>query len=129
MPGWIYYAVHAVEPLYALLGRGCREVRCVHSELGAVAVGVWEDGRLGIARASSEGLHDYGFAAWREKANEAATVDTARIYPALLARVRDFAATGNPPVDADESVEVIAFLEAANMSMAAGGEATPLARF
>lgn len=128
MPGWIYYGVHAVEPLYTLLGPGCREVRCVKSASCAVAVGVWEDGRLGVARASSAGQHGYGFTVWRENVTENAAVDSAGLYPALLERIRTFALTGESPVDPDESVEVIAFMEAANTSMAKGGQAVRISR-
>lgn len=128
MPGWIYYGVHAVEPLYALMGPGCREVRCVKNASGAVAVGAWEDGRFGIARASSAGQHDYGFNAWRENATDMAAVDTAGIYPALLSKIKIFAVTGEPPVDLEECVEVVAFMEAANASMAKGGAPVDVAR-
>ena len=128
MPGWIYYGVHAVEPLYTLLGPGCREVRCVQTEYGAVAVGVWKDGRLGVARASAAGDHGYGFTAWRENATVSAAIDTSGIYLALLEEIRTFAVTGKTPIDADESVETVAFMEAANASMARGGEAVDVAR-
>ncbi|MDO9542214.1 MAG: Gfo/Idh/MocA family oxidoreductase [Kiritimatiellia bacterium] len=121
MPGWIYYAIHAVEPLYALLGPGCREVRCVNHAHGPVAVGTWQDGRLGVARAVKKGAHAYGFTVWKEKVTETAMVDSGRIYPELLKQIEVFFKTGKPPVPPEESVEVIAFMEAANKSMAAGG--------
>ena len=126
MPGWIYYGVHAVEPLYALMGAGCREVRCVRAGPAAAAIGVWADGRIGIARVATDGERGYGFTVWRDKAVRVSAVDTDGIYPALLDRVKTFAGTGRPPVDADESVEVIAFMEAANESMARGGDSVGL---
>jgi len=126
MPGWIYYGVHAVEPLYALMGPGCAEVRCVSGNAGPVATGAWKDGRLGIAKAISEGARGYGFVAWRENATELATVDSGKIYAQLLERIKTFVETGIAPTDPDESVEVIAFMEAANESMARGGEAVPI---
>lgn len=125
MPGWIYYAIHAVEPLYALMGPGCREVRAVDGECGPVAVGVWEDGRLGIAKAIANSARGYGFTAWQENAVEAVAVDVAGIYDGLLSNIKSFMQTGVAPVDPDESVEVIAFLEAANESTARGGRAVP----
>ena len=45
MPGWIYYGVHAVEPLFTLMGTGCKVVRCIHSDpkrvLKAISEYVW----------------------------------------------------------------------------------------
>ncbi|MDD2707278.1 MAG: Gfo/Idh/MocA family oxidoreductase [Verrucomicrobiae bacterium] len=121
MPGWIYYAIHAVEPLYAALGTGCREVRCVEHAHGPVAIGTWKDGRLGVARAVRKGFHGFGFTVWREKCTETSMVDPGKIYPELLKRIKNFIETGKSPVPAAESVEVIAFMEAANKSMAKGG--------
>ena len=127
MPGWIYYAIHAVEPLFQIMGCGCREVRCFPVESGSVALGLWEDGRLGMAKANEGGTWGYGFTLWRENDQVATAVDAGGIYPALLARVKAFVQTGESPVPPEQSVEVIAFLEAANASMAAGGAPVTLA--
>lgn len=121
MPGWIYYAIHAVEPLYALMGKGCQKVQCLQDVSGPVAIGTWKDGRMGIARATTNSYYGYGFIVWREESTEVAAVDSGCIYPELLKKVKQFFETGLTPVPLDESVEVIAFMEAANASMAKGG--------
>lgn len=121
MPGWIYYAIHAVEPLYALMGQGCREVRVVNCHDGPMAVGTWKDGRTGMARGIKRGYHGYGFTVWKEQTVETATVDSGRLYPELLKKIRTFFETGKSPVLPEESAEVIAFMEAANKSMANNG--------
>ena len=122
MPGWIYYGVHAVEPLFTLMGRGCKEVRCVNSDQGPVAVGVWQDGRLGIAKGTIGGMPGFGVTAWRDKATTSATVDTSKIYPALLQEIKRFIETGQAPIEPEESIEGIAFMVAANESMAQNGK-------
>ena len=121
MPGWIYYAIHSVEQLYALMGQGCRQVRCIADDCGAVAVGTWAEGKTGIARAMKKGPHGYGLTVWREKGVHTSTVEGGTIYGGLLASIMKFVRTGISPVSIDESVEVIAFLEAANESMARDG--------
>jgi predicted dehydrogenase len=130
MPGWIYYGIHAVEPLYRLMGTGCREVRCTMYQQGPVAVGIWEDGRTGIARAIRGGEHGYGFIAWKERATVTAalSVDTVgtHVYLELLKRIKLFFQTGTAPVSPEESLEVIAFMEAANKSMAQEGRGVQL---
>lgn len=127
MPGWIYYAIHAVEPLYALMGQGCIDVRCIVGEFGPLAVGTWQDGRMGIAKANTRCAHGYGFTAWRENTIVSTAVDAEQIYPELLKRIQMFIQEGKSPVELDESVEVIAFLEAANESMERDGKAVALA--
>ena len=128
MPGWVYYGIHAVEPLFQIMGAGCREVRCVPGEYVHVATGVWSDGRLGVACGATVNVKaGYGFTIWRENAIQSRTIESGRLYPQLLNQIKDFFQTGEAPVPPDESVEVIAFLEAANASMAQDGKPVPLA--
>jgi len=75
MPGWIYYGIHGVELLFSLMGPGCKEVRCIYNEYGPVAIGMWEDRRMGIARGICRGYHGYGFTVWREKVTEVMTIN------------------------------------------------------
>ena len=126
MPGWIYYAVHCVEPLFQILGQGCRRVHCAPTDFGPVAMGVWVGGGVGIARATARPHWSYGFTIWREKADAVAVVDTQYIYPNLLSEIRKFIATGQSPVPPEQSVEVVAFMEAANESMAHSGRPVDL---
>jgi hypothetical protein len=126
MPGWIYYAVHCVEPLFQILGKGCERLSCLPGEHGPVAIGEWSGGRTGVAKATARPNWSYGFTLWREKGDQMARVDTAHIYPALLREVKAFIETGKSPVDPDQSVEVVAFMAAANESMANGGKPVDL---
>jgi len=121
MPGWIYYGVHAVEPLFALMGRGCREVRCVDSATGPCAIGVWPDGRIGLAKGTIGGVHGFGFTVWQDKSTVASVVDSSKIYQSLLKEIKKFIETGTSPVAPEESVDVIAFMEAANRSLSNHG--------
>lgn len=126
MPGWFYYGVHAVEPLYQILGPGCSEVRCTPGDTGPAAVGTWHDGRIGIARATRGVRRGYGFTVWLADAIESRIVQPDRLYPELLKKIKAFVETGEPPVSPVESLEVVAFMEAANTSMEHDGKPVPL---
>ena len=128
MPGWVYYAIHAVEQLYTLMGPRCKEVRCFPSDSGPVAIGTWQDGRMGISRAMSQGPHAYGLTIWTSKDVHTTTVNIDTIYSGLLKNVIDFVKTKSSPVSMDESVEVIGFLQAANESMAQDGKTVTIKR-
>ena len=126
MPGWIYYGTHAVEPLLQIMGRGCVELRCHLTDYGPVAIGTWSDGRVGIARATLDMSHGYGLTVWRERSIASAIVDTQWIYPELLKAIKGFFETGVSPVEPEQSVEAVAFMCAANESMANDGAAVKL---
>lgn len=126
MPGWIYYGVHAVEPLFELMGGGCASVRCVRGAAGPVAVGRWRDGRIGMAHALTRGAHDYGFAVWGEASTAVREVEKVGIYDGLFRKIAGFMSTGESPVPPAQSVEAVAFMEAANRSMNEDGREVEL---
>jgi hypothetical protein len=122
MPGWIYYGIHAVEPLFQILGPDYKSVRCVPGKHGPVIIGEWSGGRTGMAKGTAGGHHGYGFTVWREKANETKNIDVKNIYHALLKNIAAFFKTGKAPVSPRESAAVIAFMEKANKSLENNGE-------
>jgi predicted dehydrogenase len=119
-PGFFHYAVHGVEVVYALMGRGCRRVWCVHTEGVDVAVGEWSDGRLGTVRGTRQGAYGIGFTAFCEK-GVAARGSSRYHYRELLKRIVEMMRSGTSPVSGDELTEVIAFQEAANLSTSRDG--------
>jgi len=121
-PGLFNYGIHAVEPLYALMGPGCASVRSVSTEGVDVVTGLWKDGRIGTVRGIRAGSGGFGFTAFCEKSIQSATIDSGYIYRELLKRIVEMFKTGKPPVDISETVEIIAFIEAANQSAKQGGE-------
>jgi predicted dehydrogenase len=126
-PGFFHYAVHGVEIVYALLGPGCRTVRCIHEEGVDLAVGEWSDGRVATVRGTRQGAYGLGCTAFTEKA--VVPVASSRyFYRELLKRVVRMFETGESPISGEELVEVVAFQEAANASMARGGEPVPVVR-
>jgi hypothetical protein len=84
--------------------------------------GLWKDGRVGTVRGIRAGSGGFGFTAFCEKSIQSATINAGYIYRELLKRIVEMFKTGKPPVDIAETVEIIAFIEAANKSGKQGGE-------
>lgn len=120
-PGLFHYGIHAVEMLYTLMGPGCKRVTNTKEKGTDVVTGTWADGRIGTVRGIRAGKADFGFVAFAEKAVTAVTVGTKDIYRELLKKVVELFATGKSPLDIRETLEIVAFIEAANKSGANHG--------
>lgn len=128
-PGLFHYGIHGVEILFALMGKGCRRVRCVHRDEGEVVVGEWEDGRIGTMHGIRKGVHAYGFTVICENQAWTTTVDTRYIYRELLKQVVRMFQTGEPPLDISETLQIVAFIEGARQSAEQGGLPVDLPTF
>ncbi len=115
-PGLFHYGIHGVETLFALMGKGCRRVRCVYRDDGEIVVGEWEDGRIGSVRGIRKGAYAYGFSIVGEKQAWATTIDLRFIYRELLRRVVAMFQTQKPPIDISETLQIVAFIEGARQS-------------
>lgn len=128
-PFLFHYGIHGVEILYALMGKGCRRLRCIYHDDGEVVVGEWSDGRIGTMRGIRKGAHAYGFTVTCEKRVWATTIDTRYIYRELLKRVVEMFQTRKPPLDITETLEIIAFIESAKQSAEQHGALVEVAQF
>lgn len=111
-PGLFHYGIHALEALYALMGPGCVRVHCTPGCDVDVVVGHWRDGRVGVLRGARP-RSSYGFLAFTAEQATHVAIDTRYLYRELLVQVVRFFASGVPPVDPAETVEVMAFMESA----------------
>jgi predicted dehydrogenase len=126
-PDLMWYGIHAVEALYTLMGRGCESVTRVTTEGTDVVVGKWKDGRLGVVRGIRQGKQDYGITLFGEKAI-LRSESREEGYRPLLVEIVKFFQTGVAPVDPRDTLEMFAFMEAADMSKAKGGTAVSLSQ-
>ncbi|MDI9586447.1 MAG: Gfo/Idh/MocA family oxidoreductase [Acidobacteriota bacterium] len=127
-PGLFHYGIHAVEPLFTLMGAGCDYVHTIWQDGAEVTVGVWDDGRIGTVRGTRAGAHAYGFTAWCEKQVVTTSINAGMIYRELLKKMVEMFQTGVPPVDLQETLELVAFIEAAMESQAKDGAKVKLNR-
>jgi predicted dehydrogenase len=120
-PGLFHYGIHAVELLYTLMGPGCTRVSCEHQKDADVVTGTWSDGRTGTVRGTRKGPPVYGFVGFAEKGTQSVSVGTGVIYRELLKKVVEGFTTGKAPVNIAVTLEMVAFIEAANKSGANHG--------
>jgi len=118
-PDFFWYGIHGVELLYTVMGTGCKSLVRVHTEGTEVAVGTWDDGRIGTFRGTRTGQHLYGGTAYGEKGN--AVLGPLSGYNPLLVEIIRFFQTGNAPVKAEDTLEIYAFMEAADESRLING--------
>lgn len=124
-PGLFWYGIHLVEMLYAAMGPGCESVTLYETPACDLVVGKWRDGRIATVRGLRTGKADYGLMVLGDRQSRfVPVVDESYVH--LVRRIVGFFETGRPPVPNAESLEVIAFLEAAERSRALNGKTVKL---
>lgn len=118
-PDLFWYGIHGVEMLFTMMGTGCESVSRTHTEGVDLVVGIWDGGRVGTFRGIRDGRQDYGMTVYGPRDNIA--VEVKPDYKSLVEEVTQFFSTHKPPVSAAESLEIFAFMEAADESKRRGG--------
>ena len=119
-----WYGIHGVEMLYTLMGTGCKSVSRTHTEDADVVVGLWNDNRIGTFRGIRYKKSGYGGQVYGETSIE--PLDGAGGYNPLLVEVVKFFQTNQAPVKPEETLEIFAFMEAADESKRQGGKVITL---
>ncbi len=120
-PDMFWYAVHGAESLFTVMGSGCESVRRGTNAAGELVVtGTWSGGRTGVYRESK----GYGGRAQGERGER--EVGAYEGYAPLVVEVVKFFQTRVVPVPAGETIELFAFMEAADESKRRGGAEVPL---
>jgi len=119
-PGMIWYGIHGVEQLYTVKGTGCVSVVSVHQENTDMVVGVWSDGRVSTMRGMRGKPAPYGCEVFAEKGGRI-SLGGYEGYKPLLMEIIKFFKTGDVPIPPGETIEMFAFMEAAEESRIRGG--------
>ena len=121
-PDLFWYGIHGVESLFTVMGVGCESVVRSKSEDGKIVVtGTWEGGRKGVYR---EGKGYGGMAKGDKGEGPVGSYDT---YRPLIVEIVKFFHTKQPPVSAEETLEIYAFMEAVDESKRLNGAPVKLA--
>jgi predicted dehydrogenase len=117
-PDLFWYGIHGVEMLYTIMGTGCEKVSRAQTKDTELVTGVWKDGRIGTFR-GLRGRSEYGALVFGAKGIVAG--GGAGGYEPLLVEIGKFFRTGKAPVSLHETLEILAFMEAADESKRQGG--------
>lgn len=115
-----WYAIHPIEMMFVVMGTGVVEATRTYAADGDVITGRWKDGRTATVRA----LRPYGKfgAIVFLPGNQSKMISGVEPgYAPLVTTIVKFMSTKIPPVPNEETLEIFAFLDAAQRSREQGG--------
>ncbi|MBL8216627.1 MAG: Gfo/Idh/MocA family oxidoreductase [Bryobacterales bacterium] len=120
-----WYGIHPVEMLFALMGPGCQTVTRVESPSMTEVTCLWKGGRMGTVR-TLRPYGGYGAVVFREKEVLQSGPKMKVNYAPMLKEIVTFFQTGKPPVAPELTLEIFAFMDAAQKSKEQGGKPVTL---
>lgn len=124
---FFWYGIHGIEMLFALMGSGCETVTRFYRDNMDVVVGTWKDGRIGTFRGLRTAKTGYGGHVYGE--NAIMPLDSKYSNDDTLLKIVDFFETGKSPVPEQETIEIAAFIDAAQKSRKKKGKRISLAPY
>jgi len=125
VPDMFFYGIHGIEALYTVLGTGCQTVTRTATKDTDEIVGVWQDGRIGTYRGIRKNAQEFGGTVFGTKGIITEKFEAG--YKPLCIEIAKFFRTGKPPVSAAETIEIVAFMEAADESKRQNGKPVTIA--
>lgn len=123
-PDLFWYGIHGVETLFTVMGAGCESVSRTSTKDFDFVAGTWKGGRIGTFRGIRSGGSGYGGTAFGTKGvSEIGKFDG---YQPLAVEIGKFFQTKVVPVSEQETLEIYAFMEAADESKRQGGKPVTL---
>ncbi len=118
-PDLFWYGIHPTEALFTVMGTGCETVTCTVTKDTHLVTGTWSDGKVGTLRGIHDGQAPYRVTVFGTKA--VLDQKPGGDYTPFLREVMKFLQTGIAPVSPEETIEIFAFMEAADESKRQGG--------
>ncbi|HLT51394.1 MAG TPA: Gfo/Idh/MocA family oxidoreductase [Arenibacter sp.] len=119
-PDLFWYGIHGIEMLYAIMGTGCKYVSRTFTQGTDVVVGQWENDRIATYRGIRNGQGGYGGTVFGDKG--ITELGEYKGDGPLLVKMTEFYKTGVLPVSHEDTLEIFAFMQAAEESKKAGGK-------
>lgn len=118
-PDFFWYGIHPAEALFTVMGPGVKTVSRSFTPEHDVVTGIWNDGKMGVLYGIRNSKADYKVIAFGT--DQILEEKRKGGYGPLLKEIVQFFRTGNAPVSLEETIEIFAFLEAADESKRKGG--------
>jgi predicted dehydrogenase len=118
-PDLFWYGIHPTEALFAIMGRGCETVVRTSTKDTDIVTGTWKDGKVGTLVGIRNAAAPYRLTVFGSKS--VLEKQLAGDYTPMLREVMKFFQTGIAPVTPEETIEIFAFMEAADESKRQGG--------
>lgn len=119
-PDFFWYGIHATEALFTVMGTGCQTVVRTAAVDTDVSTGKWADGRTGVFYALRGGAIPHKVIVFGADA-VVEQKEGENSYAPLVREIMTFFQTGVAPVPPEETLEIYAFMEAADESKRRGG--------
>ena len=121
-PDLFFYGIHPTEALFTVMGQGCLSVARTAGTDVSVVTGTWEGGRTGTLHALHHlPMESKVYKVIRFGDQQAIEQKSQGDYTPLLREIVKFFQTKEPPVTAKQTLEIYAFMEAADESKRRGG--------
>ena len=124
-PDLYWYGVHPTEALFTVLGTGCKEVSRTSTAETDIVSGTWSRGRTGVLYGLRTGSTPHKVIAFGKKG--VAEQGSGGGYAPLVEEIMTFFQTKQAPVAMEETIEMFAFMEAADESKRQGGRPVKIA--
>ena len=117
----VWYGVHSFEMLERVMGKGAVKVSSAKTDSGVVITVQYPEKRRGVVELT-EGAWVYGGELRTGDKSEPFVVDSGKLYTNLCNQIAGFLKTGVSPVALEETMEVMALLDAAEGASMTGKE-------
>ena len=118
-PDLFWYGIHPTESLFTVLGTGVETVVRTHTNDTDVVTGTWSDGRVGVLYGQRNQKTAFKVTKFGTKGIK--YQESGGDYTPMLREVVKFFQTGKVPVPMETTIEIYAFMEAADESKRQGG--------